>query len=93
MPHGAIGEMRCSLSASAVVRPDRTAFHACTLVIMDWIMFGTREIMPANRMIEIPLPIPNSLTCSPSHITKLEPATNEMIMTVAGQKPDCSRMP
>ena len=33
-------------------------------------MLGTRETIPANRMIEIPLPMPFSLICSPSHINQ-----------------------
>ena len=35
----------------------------------------------------MPLPTPNSLTCSPSHITNEEPATNETMITRAGQLP------
>ena len=50
-------------------------------------MVGTREIMPANRIMEMPLPTPNSLHCSPSHIRKLEPATQETIITRATQMP------
>ena len=48
-------------------------------------MLGTREMMPANRIMEIPLPTPNSLHCSPSHIRKLEPATQETMITRATQ--------
>ena len=48
---------------------------------------GTRDRMPANRMMEMPLPTPNSLTCSPIHITKEEPAMKETMMTRAGQTP------
>ena len=46
-------------------------------------MLGTRDRMPANRMMEIPLPIPNSVICSPIHMTKEEPAMKEMMMTSA----------
>ena len=49
------------------------------------IMVGTRERMPAKRMMEMPLPTPNSVTCSPIHMTKEEPATKEMMMTRACQ--------
>ena len=56
-------------------------------------MLGTRDRMPANRMTEIPLPIPNSVTCSPIHITKEEPAMKEMMMTRAAQTPVLVRMP
>ena len=48
--------------------------------------------MPANRMMEIPLPIPNSVICSPIHITKEEPAMKDTMMTRAGQKPVPVRM-
>ena len=56
-------------------------------------MLGTRDRMPANRMMEIPLPIPNSVTCSPIHITKEEPAMKDTIMTSAAQIPVLVRMP
>ena len=55
--------------------------------IMPEIMVGTRDRMPANRMMEIPLPTPNSVTCSPIHITKEEPAIMVTMMTRAGQTP------
>ena len=50
-------------------------------------MTGTRERIPANRMMEMPLPTPNSVTCSPIHITKEEPAMKVTMMTRAGQMP------
>ena len=50
-------------------------------------MLGTRERMPANRMMEMPLPTPNSVTCSPIHITKEEPAIRVTMITRAGQMP------
>ena len=56
-------------------------------------MLGTRDRMPANRMMEIPLPIPNSVICSPIHMTKEEPAMKEAIMTRATQKDFSVRMP
>ncbi len=31
---------------------------------------GIREMMPANRIMEMPLPMPCSVICSPSHMTK-----------------------
>ena len=35
--------------------------------------------MPTKMISETPLPMPLSLICSPSHIKKSVPATNEMI--------------
>ena len=51
------------------------------------IMLGTRERIPANRMMEMPLPMPNSVICSPSHMTKAEPAVKQSTMTMAAQTP------
>ncbi len=60
-----------------------SACHHCIApdfreMLMPDTMLGTRDRIPANRMMEIPLPIPNSVTCSPIHITKEEPAMKEM---------------
>ena len=49
--------------------------------------------MPANRMMEIPLPIPNSVICSPIHITKEEPAMKDTMITSAGHTPLLVRKP
>ena len=56
-------------------------------------MLGTRDRMPANRMMEIPLPIPNSVIYSPIHMTKEEPAMKEIMMTRATQTPEPVRIP
>ena len=48
---------------------------------------GMLEMMLANRIMEIPLPIPNSVICSPSHMTRAEPAVNAKMMTSAGRRP------
>ena len=53
-------------------------------------MLGTRDRMPANRMMEIPLPIPNSVICSPIHMTKEEPAMKETINDQSRPDADCS---
>jgi len=75
-----------------------TAAHQASVparspLIMEETMLGTRDRMPANRMMEIPLPIPNSVICSPIHMTKEEPAMKEAIMTRATQKDFSVRMP
>ena len=54
-------------------------------VMAPEIMEGIRDRMPPNRMMEIPFPIPNSVTCSPIHMTKEEPATKDTMMTKAAQ--------
>ena len=56
-------------------------------------MVGTRDRMPANRMMEMPLPIPNSVICSPIHITKEEPAMKDTMMTRAAHTDVLVRMP
>ena len=50
-------------------------------------MPGMPEMIFANRIMEMPLPIPNSVICSPSHITKAEPAVKDRMMTTAGRTP------
>ena len=41
--------------------------------------------MLANRMIEIPLPMPNSVICSPSHMMSAEPEVKVRMITIAAQ--------
>ena len=55
-----------------------------TVVMM---LVGKRDMMLANRIMEIPLPIPNSVICSPSHIRSAEPAVKVRTITRAGRKP------
>ena len=71
------------------------ADHRLTPWAMLETMVGTRETMPAKRMMEMPLPTPNSVTCSPIHMTKEEPAMKDTMMTRAGQMPSApgARMP
>ena len=57
------------------------------LVIAELTVEGIREIMEANRIMEIPLPIPNSVICSPSHIMKAEPAVKVMTITMPVSTP------
>ncbi len=37
---------------------------------------GKPATIPAKMIIDIPLPIPRSVTCSPSHIKNMVPVTN-----------------
>ena len=38
--------------------------------------FGNPAAIPAKMMIEMPLPKPRSVTCSPSHIRNMVPVTS-----------------
>ena len=45
---------------------------------MVWITApGRPETMPAKMISDTPLPMPRSVTCSPSHIRKMVPAVRE----------------
>ena len=44
-------------------------------------------MMLANRIMEIPLPMPNSVICSPSHMISAEPEVKVRMMTIADQMP------
>ena len=59
--------------------------EAWTPTHMVMTMLGPRDRMPANRMMEMPLPMPNSVICSPSHMTKAEPAVKLSTMTIPAQ--------
>ncbi len=47
------------------------------------IVSGTLATIPANRIMEIPFPIPFSLIRSPSQIITDAPATKHAIMVIA----------
>ena len=46
---------------------------------------GRRETMLANRMIEMPFPMPNSVICSPSYMIRAEPEVKVRITTIAAR--------
>ena len=46
---------------------------------------GKRETIEANRMMEMPLPIPYSVICSPSHMIRAEPEVKVRMMMIAAQ--------
>ena len=73
-----------SRNAPSVVTP---LAQFCTPTIIYSIMEGPRDRMPANRMIEIPLPMPNSVICSPSHMMKADPAVKDTMITMAAHQP------
>ena len=56
-----------------------------TLLICVATAVGKRATMLVNRMIEMPLPMPNSVICSPSHMISAEPEVNVSTMTMAAQ--------
>ena len=43
---------------------------------------GIRETMLQSKMMEIPFPTPLSVICSPSHITKTDPAVKQTIISI-----------
>ena len=75
----------CSASVSAVMVPLRTLFHMVTPLMESVIIWGKRETIPANRITEMPLPMPNSVICSPSHIRNAEPAVKDRTITTPTQ--------
>ena len=70
----------------------RTASHhwrfpAAMLRTVVMRLVGRREMMLANRIMEMPLPMPNSVICSPSHMISAEPEVKVRMMTIADQMP------
>ena len=49
---------------------------------ISWQADGSLAMIPAKMISEIPLPIPCSLICSPSHMRKAVPAVSTMTITM-----------
>ena len=49
--------------------------------------FGSPAAMPAKMISEMPLPMPRSVICSPSHITKTVPAVSVIAVMILKAKP------
>ena len=56
---------------------------------------GSPTTMPAKMMSEIPLPMPRSVICSPSHMMKMVPVVSVRIVISRNPHPGCgtSRAP
>ena len=55
-------------------------------VVQVWMAAcGMRATMPAKMISEMPLPMPRSVICSPSHMMKAVPAVS--VITVSSRKP------
>ena len=54
---------------------------------------GNPDIIPINIIIDIPFPIPLLVICSPSHISKDVPATNEATTNVPVSHPSLINIP
>ncbi len=54
---------------------------------------GKLARMPARMMSEMPLPMPNSVTSSPSHMRSNEPAATSAIFATSATEPKCAMTP
>jgi len=54
---------------------------------------GNPDIIPMNIIIDIPFPIPLLVICSPSHISKDVPATNEETTNIPVSHPSLMNIP
>ncbi len=52
--------------------------------------FGRPAAMPAKMMIEMPLPRPRSVICSPSHIRNMVPVTSVVTVVMRNMRPGSS---
>ena len=62
-------------ASAALISPVRTSSNVPPMAA------GKPATIPARMIIEIPLPRPRSVICSPSHIRNIVPATNVMVAT------------
>ena len=69
------------IAVSAFIAPVRTSSSSPPIA------FGKPAAIPAKMIIEIPLPRPRSVICSPSHIKNIVPVTNVETVTNRNIKP------
>ena len=72
---------RAATPTRVMVAPHHFIAPEDRLVTRLMTLSGIREMMLANRIMEMPLPMPNSVICSPSHMTRAEPAVKARTMT------------
>ncbi len=48
---------------------------------------GNRAMMPMKMISEMPLPMPRSVICSPSHIMNIVPAVRKMTVLMVNAEP------
>ncbi len=65
----------------------RSRIRFCVVVIWAMIDCGNRATMPMKMMSEMPLPMPRSVICSPSHIMSMVPAVSTMIVLTMNPYP------
>ena len=53
---------------------------------------GISATIPEKIIRDIPLPTPLKVICSPSHIKKVVPATNEIVVIILKDKPGSTTM-
>ena len=70
-------------NTSTAAHQAREPFATFWIVVMT--LLGKREMMLAKRMMEMPLPTPNSVICSPSHMIRAEPEVKVRMMMIAAQ--------
>ena len=57
-------------------------------ILKDWAMAaGIRATIPANIIIEMPLPMPRSVICSPSHMRKAVPLVRVIMVMILKDQP------
>ena len=76
-----IKAMSASMPITIRIAPYHFSEPSPSMVTMLLMRVGIREMMPAKRIIEMPLPMPNSSICSPIHIRKDAPAVKLRMMT------------
>ena len=76
-----------SSAVSGCIAPVRTSSSVPAMA------FGSPAAMPAKMMIEMPLPRPRSVICSPSHIRNMVPVTSVVTAVMRNMSPGSSTRP
>ncbi len=75
------------IAASGLMPPVRTSSNSPPIAV------GSPATMPAKIRIEMPLPSPRSVICSPSHIRNIVPVTSETTQMKRKVRPGSSTRP
>ena len=75
------------IADSGLIAPVRTSSNKPPIAV------GRPATMPAKIMIEMPLPSPRSVICSPSHIRNIVPVTSDTTQMKRNIRPGSSTRP
>ncbi len=78
------------MTTSRMITVKSDQVRCCTLTMMSWIARGRPATIPAKIIRLIPLPIPRSVICSPTHMMNAVPVVRVIITMKRKYQPGAS---